>query len=368
MSNTSVSGFNSEAEPPVRIEANSSWTAAGLAILSVRFIQGFIYWGGGTRRFIYAPSKLDAWGGHGWMANKFQTAMPGALLGLDKFVAFLLHHFWLLYPGVIIFSAAELFAGLFLMVGLFTRAAAAVSIGLSFVLMLLFGWQGATCIDEWTMAAANFGMGITLFLAGGSAYSIDNVRLRRNPGLADKAWFRWSAGSLPLPLADLTYKKFALVLFWIGVAFSVLTYNHYRGSVVTPFHGGPVSPSTHHWGLSQGTISANGKVTFHAYVNAGTPAEPSNMVEASLLNNTGKVVESWDSAALAKLPKSAIHNDFKYQKFHTGRFGIVGPVGAMATIELPASPGVMSLPTGKYVLNLVSINGHTWSLPLTLGD
>jgi thiosulfate dehydrogenase (quinone) len=30
-----------------------------LALLSVRFIQGFICWGGGSRRFIYAPSKLD---------------------------------------------------------------------------------------------------------------------------------------------------------------------------------------------------------------------------------------------------------------------------------------------------------------------
>jgi thiosulfate dehydrogenase (quinone) len=32
---------------------------AALALLSIRFIQGFIYWGGGSRRFIYAPAKLD---------------------------------------------------------------------------------------------------------------------------------------------------------------------------------------------------------------------------------------------------------------------------------------------------------------------
>jgi thiosulfate dehydrogenase [quinone] large subunit len=37
-----------------------------------------------------------------------------------------------------------------------------VSIGLSIVLMLMFGWQGATCIDEWTMAASNLAMGATL--------------------------------------------------------------------------------------------------------------------------------------------------------------------------------------------------------------
>lgn len=368
MSTTTMSGFGAEAQPAVQANASAAWRAAGLGILSIRFAQGFIYWGGGTRRFIYSPGKLDAWGGHSWMANKFQTAMPGALLGTDKLVAFLLHHFWLLYPSVVIFSAVELFAGLFLMIGLFTRAAGAVSIGLSFVLMMLFGWQGATCIDEWTMAAANLGMGITLFLVGSSTYAIDNLLLRRRPGSADNPWFRWTSGSLPLPVPELSFKKLALILFWVSVAFTVLTYNHYRGSVVTPFHGGPVSPSTHRWGLSQGAIATNGKVSFHAYVNGGTPAEPSNLVEASLLDSAGKVVEQWDGLSLAKLPKAAIHNDFDFQRFRTGKFGIVGPVGAMATIELPGSITGALLPTGHYTLTLVSVNDHIWSLPLILGQ
>ncbi len=338
--------------------------AASLALLPVRFVQGFIYWGGGSRRFIYAPSKLDPHAAH-WMAYKFQTAMPGALLGTDRLVAYILHHFWLLYPGVIIFSAAELFAGLFLIFGLFTRASAAVTIGLSFVLMLLFGWQGATCIDEWTMAAANFGMGITLFLAGSGAYALDNVLLRRNPALGNKAWFGWVCGSAPLPLGDKVFKRLALVLFWICAVFTLLTYNYYRGSLLTPFHGGPVSPAKHHWALGHGTLGGNGDVSFHAYVDAGTPAEPSNMVDASLMDPQGNMVEHWDGAALANLPKSAFHNDFAYQRFHAGKFGITGPVGAMATIALPGATAA-PLPAGNYVLKLVSVNAHVWLLPLTL--
>src|ERR1700750_2362364 len=125
---------------------------AALGLLSIRFILGFIYWGGGSRRFIYGPAKLDP-NAASWMANKFQSAMPGALLGTDHIIAFLLHHFYLLYASLILFSAAELMTGLFLMTGFLTRAAALVSIGLSVLLMLMFGWQGATCIDEWTMAA-----------------------------------------------------------------------------------------------------------------------------------------------------------------------------------------------------------------------
>ena len=69
---------------------------AALAMLSIRFIQGFVYWSGGSRRFIYAPAKL-APNAANWMANKFQSTMPGALLGTDHMIAFLLHHFYLLY-------------------------------------------------------------------------------------------------------------------------------------------------------------------------------------------------------------------------------------------------------------------------------
>ena len=180
-------------------EGRHLWRTAALAMLSVRIIQGFIYWGGGSRRFIYAPSKLNP-DAHTWMANKFQTAMPGALFGTDHVISFMLHHFWLLYIGVILFSAAELGVGTMLMAGALTRVAALASMGFSVLLMAMFGWQGATCIDEWTMAACNLAMGATLLLGGSGAYAIDNVLIRRNPALAETPWFRWMAGSLPLPL------------------------------------------------------------------------------------------------------------------------------------------------------------------------
>src|SRR6201988_5420233 len=109
-------------------EAQRNWRIAAIALLSTRFIQGFIYWGGGSRRFIYAPSKLDP-SAPTWMANKFQTAMPGALFGTDHLISFLLTHFYLLYAGVILFSAAELIVGAMLMTGLLTRLAALFLIG-----------------------------------------------------------------------------------------------------------------------------------------------------------------------------------------------------------------------------------------------
>jgi thiosulfate dehydrogenase (quinone) len=205
------------------------------------------------------------------MANKLQSAMPGALLGTDHPIAFLLHHFWLLYPAVILFGAAELIAGAALMAGLLTRLAALASVGFSIVLMRMFGWQGATCIDEWTMAACNLAMGATLVLAGGGAYSLDNVLLKRNPGLADRAWFRWLAGSLPMPLTESAFRNLGISVLVAVLAFNIGTYSYYRGSVVTPFHSGPVSATRHHFALSDGVLLPNGGVKFQITLTVARP-------------------------------------------------------------------------------------------------
>jgi uncharacterized membrane protein YphA (DoxX/SURF4 family) len=343
--------------------SDAGWRNAAIGLLAVRFIQGFIYWGGGSRRFIYGPQKLNP---HGhWMAYKFQTAMPGALLGTGKVIAYLLHHFILLYASVIFFSGVELIAGLMLITGLFTRAAAVVTIGLSVSLMLMFGWQGATCIDEWTMAAANLGMGAALVLAGSGAYSFDNLLLSRNPGLARKAWFRWIGGSLPLPLNPSSFRNLSLALLVFTVIFNVGTYSYYRGSVYSAFHGGPVSPTQHDYALTNGVLQADGAVKFHAYLDGGTPEERAHIVAASVLQN-GKPVEQWDTSALTNLPKTSFQNDFAYQKFKAGPYGIVSGMGAAATIMLPPTLTENTLSGDGYSLQLTSVNGRVFKLPLLL--
>src|SRR6202051_2677051 len=332
-----------------------------LALLSVRFIQGFIYWGGGSRRFIYAPSKLDP-SAHSWMANKFQTAMPGALLGTDHLISFLLTHFYLLYAGVILFSAAELIVGAMLMTGLLTRLAALFSMGFSVLLMLMFGWQGATCIDEWTMAACNLAMGASLLLAGSGAYALDNVLLHRNPVLAERQWFRWASGSLPLPQTDGGFRTLALAVLAFVVIFDVGTYNYYRGSVVTPFHGGPVSPTKHHLTLSQAELLPDGGVRFHVYLDAGTPEAPAHVVAAELLNSEKHSVADWNAAQLSELPKTDFANDYAYNKFEPGPFGILAKMGAAATVTFPVPASGTS--AGERYGQLTDVDGQTFSATL----
>ena len=345
--------------------ASHDWRMAAVAMLSVRVIQGFIYWGGGSRRFISAPSKLDP-DRPSWMANKFQTAMPGALFGLDHVIAYLLQHFWLLYAGIILFSAVELIAGLALMAGFMTRLFAFVSVGLLIVLMLLFGWQGGTCVDEWTMAACNLAMGATLMLAGSSAYALDNALLRRRPALADRPWFRWAGGSLKLPLSDDAFRKLGLAVLAFVLAFDVGIYNYYRGSVLTAYHGGPVSPAAHHFTLSKAAILSDGSVRFHIYLDGGTPAVPAHIMKAEVLSADGKPIAVWDTVALSALPAPAIVNDFAYNQFRSGPYGLVAEVGSMATVTLPPEAGLNDAKAGD-VLRITDVNGKSFVDRLTAG-
>src|ERR1700757_3289538 len=335
--------------------------AAPLAMLSVRVIQGFIYWGGGSRRFIYAPAKLNP-DAPTWMANKFQTAMPGALFGTDHLINFMLHHFWLLYAGVILFSAAELIVGAMLMAGALTRVAALVSMGFSVLLMAMFGWQGATCIDEWTMAACNLAMGATLLLGGSGAFSTDNVLIRRIPGLATTPWFRWMAGSLPLPLTDIGFRNLTLAVLAFVLVFDIGTYSYYRGSVVTPFHAGPVSPTKHHLTLSNATLLPDGSVRFHVDLDAGTPEAPVHVVAADLLRADKQPITYWDATALSALPKTAFVNDYAYNKFAPGPFGIRARMGAAATMTLP--PVGSASPAEARVVRLTDVDGRVFSTTL----
>ena len=112
------------------------------------------------------------------------------------------------------------------------------------------------------------------------------------------------------------------------VIFDVGTYSYYRGSVVTPFHGGPVSPTKHHLTLSQAELLPDGGVRFHVYLDAGTPEAPAHVVAADLLDG-----EQAPGRAIGTQPycpncrRSDFANDYAYNKFEPGPFGIRAPNG-----------------------------------------
>jgi hypothetical protein len=157
-----------------------------------------------------------------------------------------------------------------------------------------------------------------------------------------------------------------LAVFAATVIFNVATYNYYRGSVVTPFHGGPVSPGEHHLSLTDGVVLPSGAVRFHAYLDGGTPAAPLNVMTAALKSHDGSVLELWDGAALSHLPASAISNEFAYNRFAPGPFGLRAQMGAKATITLPATSATAIIGIhGAAKLELRTVNGNAFNIAVS---
>lgn len=75
-------------------------------------------------------------------------------------------------------------------------------------------------------------------------------------------------------------------------------------------------------------------------------------------------LETWNTETLARLPADAIRNDFAYNTFKAGPYGIVAEVGAMATITLPPQPNVHRRLGGNSLLTLTDVNGRSFSLKL----
>src|SRR5262249_51942883 len=154
----------------------------------------------------------------------------------------------------------------------------------------------------------------------------------RYPQLATRSWFRWASGSLPLPMSDSGYRNLGLAILAAVIAFDLGTYDYYRGSILSHYHSGPVSPTTHHDTLSNGMLLPSGGVRFHAYLDGGSPAVPSHIMEAELLGSDKAVLMRWDAETLSHLPSADIENDFAYNKIEPARYGLAATVGAAATI------------------------------------
>jgi thiosulfate dehydrogenase [quinone] large subunit len=148
------------------------------------------------------------------------------------------------------------------------------------------------------------------------------------------------------------------------LVFNVSTYSYFRGSVVTPYHSGRVSPTSHHFTLSDGGLLGDGGVRFDIYLDGGTPDIQAHIVKAELTAPDGRPIEAWDTAALSRLPTQAIRNVFDYNKFGVGPYGIVARMGARATITLPPAPGFAGGTVKGAILTVTNIDDAQFSLRL----
>ncbi|WP_169823032.1 TQO small subunit DoxD [Methyloligella halotolerans] len=149
----------------------NDWGKA-LALRASSFSMGFVFFAGAWRRFYNAPAKLDVNSVH-FLGNKLVGAAPGS--PIESVV-----HWVLARPAIADFATHALtlgegLAGLGLMLGALTRISALGAALLNIALMLIFGWQGYECLDEWTMAALGFAISVSVMVYGPSIYSLDNI-------------------------------------------------------------------------------------------------------------------------------------------------------------------------------------------------
>jgi thiosulfate dehydrogenase (quinone) len=342
----------------------SCFSLLALVLLGTRFVQGFIFWGGASRRLFYDfrdvagvdfAVKLD-FDSAGFVANKLTHALPGSLW-VQGPLEWMLQHPDLIIFSVWVWTLTELAVGLGLILGLATRLAALVSIGLNISLMLIFGWMGSTCLDEWTMAVSGVAMSSAVLLAGGGAWSLDSLIERT-------AWAKrnvWTAWVLSGPLPPERFKTLTLILAAVTVVFTVGSYSILFGAVMSPLHS-RVNFHRHHVALSDLTVAADGAVTFDAYVDAGPDTGAAYIVAARLVDGTGATLAEWNGETLASLPKEAIRNVYPYvwaAHFKTETIGFSGQTGARASITLPP-PGMARADGAVHELVLEAINGTTW--------
>jgi hypothetical protein len=91
-------------------------------------------------------------------------------------------------------------------------------------------------------------------------------------------------------------------------------------------------------------------------------------MKAELTGGDNEPLETWNTETRTRLSPNSIHNDFAYNKFKAGPYGIVAEMGAMAAITLPPQPNVHPPAGGNTTLRLTDVNGHSFSLKLAGAD
>ena len=144
--------------------------AADFALRASAITMGFVFLMGGWRRFFNMPAKHDITS-PAHLANKLVEAAPGS--PIESIIHWMLYHPFLTEWSVYLMSSAEVIVGLCLIFGILTRLTALGSGLINVALMLIFGWMGFECLDEWTMAALGFAISVSVMLYGPGAISVD---------------------------------------------------------------------------------------------------------------------------------------------------------------------------------------------------
>ncbi|WP_339777207.1 TQO small subunit DoxD [uncultured Thalassospira sp.] len=157
--------YDSDSKKPATLDF-----ARDIALRASAISMGFVFLMGGWRRFYNVPAKHDITS-PGHLANKLVEAAPGS--PVEAAIHWVLYNPLITEWSVYVMSTAEVLVGLALIFGLLTRLAATGSALINIALMLIFGWMGFECLDEWTMAALGFAISVSVVMFGPGSFSLD---------------------------------------------------------------------------------------------------------------------------------------------------------------------------------------------------
>jgi len=235
------SPFKNRHEQPIRY---------AFSLRAIEISMGFVFLMGAWRRFFNMPIKHEIESG-GHLANKLVMAAPGS--PIEGAVHWVLYDPFLAEWSVYFMSAAEAVIGSAMILGLFSRLAAFGSAAMNVALMLIFGWMGYECLDEWTMAALGFAISISLVIYGSNTYSLDS---------------KFGVD----PFRSLVTKRVSAVLTVLSIVFTVGFYSYYFGI----FHFQKLTHTKVYTVVAQETADDD---VYTLYVSAGGSSSPAYLTD-----------------------------------------------------------------------------------------
>lgn len=297
--------------------ADSLWKSATMQTLAIRAISismGFVFFAGGWWRFYNVPAKHDITS-PAHLAGKLVEAAPGS--PIEGAVHWVLYHPWAAEWSTYMMSSAEVLVGVCLMLGLFTRLAAVGSAIINVCLMLIFGWMGYECLDEWTMAALGFAISVSIMFTGSGVLSLDNAW--RRDWLS--SWFN--------------HRDLQLVMLVLSVLMTLGFYSYFFGI----FHFHKLTSVSEFKMVAEKIEGHDDGITI--YVNGGGSANPAYVrrITFTLANGQQVVQEAADiqvwRSHFEPWSKSGKLNDSFLQLSLGSKVDIAVPAGAkMALVDV----------------------------------
>ncbi|OJV52165.1 MAG: quinol oxidase [Bacteroidetes bacterium 43-16] len=328
---------------------HTTYNYAGMFATALRWVTGWTYFSAFWRRLVL-ENKLNP-GEAGYIGEKFNHFLPNAL-GIKPMIEYLVSHPEALWWAMAIFTIVEGIVGLFFMLGLFTRAASIAVMGLALGILLGSGWLGTTCLDEWQIGILGIAAGFTIFLTGGSYYSLDRYIVRKRKRTSAKPLLQW-LGSGDLNIKEPVLKKIALAgaVFIFGL--SLFTNQYFHGGVYGKLHNLSVRP---HVTISEPKIDA-GTLSFTVFRDEGADVYGSFLIGVQLKDEKGHILYQQNQEQLAALEPGQIKNSY-VAKVKPGKHSLVLPLGARAQLQF-SDPALQNL-QGVFTLTLTDISGLVW--------